>query len=147
MPGLDGQKMSKSYGNTIPLRELPEEVGKKIRAMPTDPARVRRNDPGNPEKCPVWEFHKVYSSVETRAWVWEGCTTAGIGCLDCKQPVIAAVLAEQAPIREGAEYWAARPAQLREIVESGALRARARAAETLEKVRSAMRLDHGRALL
>lgn len=147
MPGLDGQKMSKSYGNTIPLRELPEEVGKKIRAMPTDPARVRRNDPGNPEKCPVWEFHKVYSSAETRAWVWEGCTTAGIGCLDCKQPVITAVLDEQAPIRERAEYWAARPAQLREIVESGALRARARAAETLEKVRSAMRLDHGRALL
>ncbi len=146
MPGLDGQKMSKSYGNTIPLRELPEEVGKKIRAMPTDPARVRRNDPGNPEKCPVWEFHKVYSSAETRAWVWEGCTTAGIGCLDCKQPVITAVLDEQAPIRERAEYWAARPAQLREIVESGALRARARAAETLEKVHSAMRLDHGRAL-
>ena len=146
MPGLDGQKMSKSYGNTIPLRELPGEVGKKIRAMPTDPARVRRNDPGNPEKCPVWEFHKVYSSAETRAWVWEGCTTAGIGCLDCKQPVITAVLDEQAPIRERAEYWAARPARLREIVETGALRAKARAAETLGKVRSAMRLDHGRAL-
>ncbi|MHB8249059.1 MAG: tryptophan--tRNA ligase [Acidithiobacillus sp.] len=146
MPGLDGQKMSKSYGNTIPLRESPEEVGKKIRAMPTDPARVRRNDPGNPEKCPVWEFHQVYSSPETRAWVWEGCTTAEIGCLDCKEPVIAAVLAEQAPIRERAEYWAARPAQLREIVASGALRARARAEETLEKVRSAMHLDHGRAL-
>ncbi len=142
MPGLDGQKMSKSYGNTIPLREAPELVQKKIRTMPTDPARVMRTDPGTPEKCPVWGFHQVYSSVETQNWVRQGCTTASIGCLDCKQPVIAAVLAEQAPIRERAEYWAARPAQLREIAHSGAERARATAEQTMEKVRAAMGLAH-----
>ena len=102
MPGLDGQKMSKSYGNTISLREEPEAVTQKLKTMPTDPARVRRTDPGDPNKCPVWQFHQVYSADDVKAWVMQGCTTAGIGCLECKQPVIDAVLAEQAPIRERA---------------------------------------------
>ena len=142
MPGLDGQKMSKSYGNTIPLREAPEMVQKKIRTMPTDPARVARTDPGTPEKCPVWALHQIYSGLETQSWVRGGCTTANIGCLDCKQPLIEAVLAEQAPIRERAEYWAARPEQLQEIVHGGAQRARQRAEQTLERVRAAMGLTH-----
>src|SRR5438876_858679 len=98
LQGLDGQKMSKSYGNTISLREDPESVAKKIRTMPTDPARVKRSDPGNPEKCPVWELHKVYSDEERKKWVWQGCTTAGIGCLECKQPVIEAIQADLAPV-------------------------------------------------
>lgn len=143
MPGLDGQKMSKSYGNTIPLRAAPEEVQKKIRTMPTDPARVLRTDPGTPEKCPVWALHQVYSGLETQSWVRDGCITAGIGCLDCKRPLIEAVLAEQAPIRARAEYWAARPEQLREIAHGGAQRARQRAEQTLERVRAAMGLAHG----
>ncbi|MBU2767036.1 tryptophan--tRNA ligase, partial [Acidithiobacillus ferrivorans] len=143
MPGLDGQKMSKSYGNTIPLRAAPEVVQKKIRTMPTDPARVLRTDPGTPEKCPVWALHQVYSGPETQSWVRDGCITAGIGCLDCKLPLIEAVLVEQAPIRERAEYWAARPEQLREIAHAGAQRARQRAEQTLERVRAAMGLAHG----
>ena len=97
MPGLDGQKMSKSYNNTISLREDPASVIKKIRTMPTDPARVRRGDPGDPAKCPLWQFHLVYSTEETKKWAQEGCVSAGIGCLDCKQPVIDAILAEQKP--------------------------------------------------
>src|ERR687891_231274 len=99
MPGLDGQKMSKSYGNTISLREEPEVVARKVKTMPTDPARVKRTDPGNPEKCPVWDLHKIYSNDERKAWVTKGCTTAGIRCLECKQPVIDAINAELAPIR------------------------------------------------
>lgn len=145
MPGLDGQKMSKSYGNTIALREPPDLVEKKIRTMPTDPARVGRHDPGTPEKCPVWALHQVYSDAETQNWVRSGCTTAAIGCLDCKQPLITAVLAELAPIQEKAEYWAARPAQLQEIARAGAERARHRAEQTLDKVRAAMGLIHDQA--
>jgi tryptophanyl-tRNA synthetase len=99
MPGLDGQKMSKSYGNAIALREDPDSVAKKIRTMPTDPARVKRSDPGTPEKCPVWSLHLVYSDDARKQWVQKGCTTAGIGCLECKQPVIEAINAELAPIR------------------------------------------------
>ena len=105
--GLDGQKMSKSYGNTIMLREAPDEVTKKIRTMQTDPARVRRTDPGTPEVCPVWNLHQVYSNEETKQWAHNGCTTAGIGCLECKQPVIDAVNAELKPIRERAVRLAA----------------------------------------
>jgi len=139
-PGLDGQKMSKSYGNTIGLREDPEAVDAKIRTMPTDPARVRRTDPGTPEKCPVWELHRVYSDAETRAWAHEGCTTAGIGCIDCKGPVIDAVLAEQAPIRERAEALAADPDRVWRIVAEGNRQAAAIAEETLAEVRAAMGL-------
>ncbi len=140
MPGLDGQKMSKSYGNTIGLREDPEVVEKKLRTMPTDPARVRRSDPGDPEKCPVWEFHQIYSSQATREWVEAGCRSAGIGCLDCKQPVIEAVLAEQAPIRERAQEYIENPSVVRNIVGEGCEAAREVARETMEEVREAVGL-------
>jgi tryptophanyl-tRNA synthetase len=142
MPGLDGQKMSKSYGNTIALQEEPASVTQKIRTMPTDPARVRRTDPGDPGKCPVWQFHQVYSSEEVRSWVQTGCRNAGIGCLDCKQPVIDAVLAELEPIRERAAEYRARPESVRAVVAEGCEEARAVARETLEEVRHAMGLAY-----
>lgn len=140
MPGLDGQKMSKSYHNTIGLREDPRSVETKIKTMPTDPARVRRTDPGEPEKCPVWRFHQVYSSKETQAWVLQGCRTAGIGCLECKKPVIDAVLKEQAIIIERAEPYVKNPAWVQDIVKEGCKVARQRAGETLAEVREAMGL-------
>jgi tryptophanyl-tRNA synthetase len=142
VPGLDGQKMSKSYGNAIELREPPESVAKKIRTMPTDPARVKRSDPGNPERCPVWPLHKVYSDEARRKWVWEGCTTAGIGCLDCKQPVVDAVLAELAPIRERAQAYLDDPTLVRNVLADGCERARQLAAETMRDVREAMGLGY-----
>ena len=138
MPGLDGQKMSKSYGNTITLRESPESVARKIRTMPTDPARVRRSDPGDPERCPVWAFHDVYSDPARQAWVREGCTQARIGCLECKQPVIDAVVAELAPIRERAQRYAEDPTLVRSVLADGCERARRVAAETMREVREAM---------
>lgn len=142
MPGLDGRKMSKSYGNTIGLRDDPEEVEKKLRTMPTDPARVRRSDPGNPEKCPVWEFHKIYSDQKTRDWVWQGCTTAGIGCLECKQPVIESVLKELKPIRERAAEIDANPEMLRSVINQGCDAAREVARDTMDEVRQAMGLKY-----
>jgi len=142
VPGLDGQKMSKSYGNAIELREAPESVAKKIRTMPTDPARVKRSDPGNPERCPVWELHKIYSDEARRKWVWEGCTTAGIGCLDCKQPVVDAVLAELAPIRERAQAYLDDPTLVRNVLADGCERARQLAVETMRDVREAMGLGY-----
>jgi tryptophanyl-tRNA synthetase len=143
MPGLDGQKMSKSYGNTIALREDPETVTKKIRTMPTDPARVRRTDPGNPANCPVWQLHQVYSDDATRQWVTAGCTSAGIGCLECKQPVIDAVLAELAPIRERAKYYEDNPDQVRNILADGCEKAQELARDTMRDVREAMGLTFG----
>jgi tryptophanyl-tRNA synthetase len=143
MPGLDGQKMSKSYGNTISLREEPEAVAKKIRQMPTDPARVKRTDKGNPEKCPVWELHKVYSDEERRKWVVKGCTTAGIGCLECKQPVIDAINAELAPMRERAQPYLDDPTLVKNIAADGNEKARRLAAETMRDVREAMSLIYG----
>ena len=95
MPGMGGQKMSKSYNNSIAMREDPESVRKKVRTMPTDPARVRRTDPGDPARCPVWQLHLVYSDAPTQDWVDKGCKSAGIGCLECKQPVIDKILLEQ----------------------------------------------------
>jgi tryptophanyl-tRNA synthetase len=142
MPGLDGHKMSKSYNNTISLREDQDSVVKKIRTMPTDPARVRRNDPGEPERCPVWTFHQVYSPEPVRQWVQEGCRTAGIGCLECKQPVIDRVLEEQAPMRERARPYQEDPSLLRSIVADGCEKARALAGETMRDVREAMGLDY-----
>ncbi|MGH8398783.1 MAG: tryptophan--tRNA ligase [Gammaproteobacteria bacterium] len=142
MPGLDGRKMSKSYGNTISLREDPKEIEAKLRTMPTDPARVRRSDPGNPEKCPVWEFHKVYSDQATRDWVWKGCTTAGIGCLECKQPVIEAVLQELKPIRERAAEIEANPERVRSVINQGCEAARDVARDTMDDVRQAMGLKY-----
>jgi len=142
LPGLDGQKMSKSYDNTIGLREEAQSVTKKIRTMPTDPARVKRTDPGDPAKCPVWEFHLVYSDDKTRAWVEQGCRSAGIGCLECKQPVIDAVLAEQAPMRERAQKYLDDPTLVRNIVADGCEKARRLAHETMREVREAMGLSY-----
>ena len=140
MPGLDGQKMSKSYGNTIGLREDPQAVEKKLRTMPTDPARVRRTDPGDPLKCPVWDFHQIYSGEATRSWVMSGCRSAGIGCLECKQHVIEGVLAELAPIRERAQEFINNPNEVRRIIAEGCEQARAVAGETLQEVRQALGL-------
>ena len=142
LPGLDGDKMSKSRGNTVAMRDEPAVVTQKIRGMKTDPARARRTDPGTPEKCPVWDFHKVYSNAETQAWVQTGCTTAGIGCLDCKQPVIDAILREQQPWRERAETYLANPKQVHWIVEMGTERARTVARQTMKDVREAMGLNY-----
>jgi tryptophanyl-tRNA synthetase len=142
MPGLDGHKMSKSYDNTISLREDADAVTRKVRTMPTDPARVRRTDPGDPEKCPVWEFHRVYSDGPTRAWVEQGCRSAGIGCLQCKQPVIDAVLAEQAPMRERARQYEDDPTLVRSILADGCEKARDLAADTMREVRAAMGLAY-----
>jgi tryptophanyl-tRNA synthetase len=140
VPGLDGRKMSKSYGNTIELREEPESVTKKLRAMQTDPARVRRTDPGDPDKCPVWDLHKIYSDETTRKWAAEGCRSAGIGCLDCKQPVIEKIVAEVTEMRRRAQEYVENPELLRDIVAEGAEKAREAARETLEEVRRAMHL-------
>ncbi len=142
MPGLDGQKMSKSYGNFISLREEPADVDEKIRKMPTDPARVRRTDPGDPDKCPVWQLHEVYSSDTTKQWVQEGCRNAGIGCLDCKKPVIEAVQAELEPIRRRAEEHARNPDLVRSIIAEGCEDAREAARDTLDEVRQVMGLKY-----
>ena len=142
MPGLDGQKMSKSYGNAIALREEPEAVAKKIRTMPTDPARVKRSDPGNPDVCPVWPLHLVYSDAARKEWVRKGCTTAGIGCLECKQPVIDAVNAELAPIRERAQAYLDDPTLVKNILADGGDRARKLATETIRDVREAIGIHY-----
>ncbi len=141
-PGVDGQKMSKSYGNAIALREDSESVKRKLRTMQTDPARIRRSDPGNPDKCPVWQLHLVYSSESTREWANQGCRSAGIGCLDCKQPVIDAVLAELAPMRERAQKYLDDPTLVRNIVADGCDRAHKLARETMREVREAMGLAY-----
>ena len=142
MPGLDGQKMSKSYNNVITLREEPDGVSKKIRTMTTDPARVRRHDAGNPDVCPVFKLHEVYSDEDTRNWVREGCTSAGIGCIDCKNPLIDAVLEEQQPMRERAKQYEDNPDLVRGIVAEGCEKARQVAKATLEEVRAAMGLNY-----
>ncbi|MBI3523585.1 MAG: tryptophan--tRNA ligase [Betaproteobacteria bacterium] len=142
MPGLDGQKMSKSYGNTISLREDAGSVTKKISTMQTDPQRVRRSDPGDPAKCPVWQLHVIYSSDEVRQWVQKGCKSAGIGCLECKQPLIAAVLKEQEPMHERAQIYLDDPQLVRNIIADGCEKARKLAQETMRDVREAMGLDY-----
>ncbi|HZM43692.1 MAG TPA: tryptophan--tRNA ligase [Burkholderiales bacterium] len=142
MPGLDGQKMSKSYGNTIALREDPESIAEKVKRMPTDPARIKRNDPGDPEKCPVWQLHLVYSDEQRRNWVQNGCRSAGIGCLECKQPVIEGILAELKPIRERARPYLDDPTLVRNIIADGCEKARKLAQETLREVKQAMGLDY-----
>ena len=142
MPGLDGQKMSKSYNNTITLREDADSVAKKIRTMPTDPARVKRTDPGDPEKCPVWQLHLVYSDDDKKQWVQQGCKSARIGCLECKQPVIDAVIAEQHPMRERAQRYLDDPTLVRNIVADGCEKARKMAQETLRDVREVMGLGY-----
>ena len=142
MPGLDGQKMSKSYGNTISLREPPEQVEKKIKTMPTDPARVKRTDPGEPEKCPVWQLHQVYSDDEVKDWVQTGCRTAGIGCLDCKQPVIDAINKELKPVQQAVKEYEQDLGIVKSIVAEGSEIAREEARKTLTEVREAMGLDY-----
>jgi len=142
MPGLDGQKMSKSYHNTIALRDDPKEVAQRLRTMPTDPARVRRTDAGDPARCPVWQLHEVYSDDAVKEWVVAGCKSAGIGCLDCKQPVVDAVLAELSPIQERAREYAANPNLVRSIIAEGSEAARDVARDTMEEVREAMGISY-----
>jgi tryptophanyl-tRNA synthetase len=142
MPGLDGQKMSKSYGNTIALREDADSIRKKIRTMQTDPARVRRNDPGDPDKCPVWQFHQIYSSAEIQQWVQEGCRGASFGCLECKQPVIDGVLKEQEPMRERARMYEEDPQLVKNVIADGCEKARKLAQETMRDVREAIGLNY-----
>ena len=142
MPGLDGHKMSKSYANTIGLREDDESITRKIRTMPTDPARVKRKDPGNPEKCPVWELHLVYSDAQRKQWVRQGCRSAGIGCLECKQPVIESIQAELKPMRERAQRYLDDPTLARSIIADGCEKAQKLAEETMRDVRDVMGLNY-----
>ncbi len=142
MPGLDGQKMSKSYHNTISLRDTSAQIEKKILTMPTDPARVRRIDPGDPACCPVWQFHKVYSDDATQQWVQQGCRAASIGCVDCKRPVIDAIGKELAPIQESIEAYSSDLGSVRRIVTEGSEKARDEAQKTLSDVRDAMGLEY-----
>jgi tryptophanyl-tRNA synthetase len=142
LTGLDGQKMSKSYGNSISLRETQDSLNKKVRTMPTDPARVRRTDAGDPARCPVWQLHQVYSDSDTREWVVKGCTTAGIGCLECKQPVIEAIWKEQEPMHERAQPYLDEPSLVRAIIADGCDAARKLAQETMRDVREAMGLGY-----
>jgi tryptophanyl-tRNA synthetase len=142
MPGLDGQKMSKSYNNTISLREPADQIAKKIKTMPTDPARIRRTDPGDPAKCPVWQLHEIYSNTATQEWVQQGCKNATIGCIECKGPVIEGVLAELKPIQERAAQYAEDPTLVKNIVAEGCEKARKLARETMRDVRDAMGLNY-----
>jgi len=142
MPGLDGQKMSKSYGNTIALREPESSLAEKIKRMPTDTNRVRRTDPGNPDLCPVWQLHEIYANDDQKQWVQTGCRSASIGCLDCKGPLIDAIAAELKPIREHAESLSEHPEDVRRIIEDGNEAAREVARDTLVEVRTAMGLAY-----
>jgi tryptophanyl-tRNA synthetase len=140
--GLDGQKMSKSYDNTISLRESPASVEEKIKTMQTDTNRVRREDPGDPGRCPVWNLHEVYSNDEVKDWVQTGCRSAGIGCLDCKGPLIDSILKEQSPIRERAREYQEDTETVRGIISEGSEAARGIARETIREVRQAMGLEY-----
>lgn len=142
MPGLDGQKMSKSYHNTITLRESPADVEKKILTMPTDPARVKRTDVGEPERCPLWKFHKIYSNTEVQEWVQTGCRTAGIGCIECKRPVIDAIQQELAPIQYEIKEYESDLGSVKRIVAEGSEQARDEAQKTLEDIREAMGINY-----
>ncbi len=142
LPGLDGRKMSKSYGNSIAIREDAESIEKKVRSMPTDPARVKRSDAGDPAKCPVWQFHLVYSDEARKQWVTQGCTTAGIGCIECKKTVSDAILVEQQPMLARAKPYVDNPNVVREIVDAGCTRARKVAQDTMYHVRSAIGLNY-----
>lgn len=142
MPGIDGQKMSKSYGNTIMLRETPAEVEKKILTMPTDPARVKRSDPGNPDKCPVWQLHAVYSKEDVKDWVQTGCRTAGIGCVDCKRPIVDSIHQTLKPIQDSIADYESDMSMVERIVSEGSEAAREEGAKTLSTVRQVMGLDY-----
>jgi tryptophanyl-tRNA synthetase len=140
LPGTDGRKMSKSYGNTIMLTDPEPDIRSKLKTMVTDPARIRRTDPGNPDKCPVGDLHKIFSSQQTLAKVYEGCTTAGIGCIECKGWVADAIVEHLAPIQQRRAHFEQRPALVTEILAAGNQRAQARAEQTMREVRSAMGL-------
>jgi Tryptophanyl-tRNA synthetase len=140
--GLDGRKMSKSYGNTIGLREDPDELARKLKTMQTDPARVRRTDPGDPDKCPVWDLHKLYSGPDTQAWAAHGCRTAGIGCLECKKPVIERIVEEVTGMRQRAQEYEDNPELVRGIIAEGCEKAREVAGQTLDDVKQAMGLTY-----
>ena len=142
MPGLDGQKMSKSYENMISLRDEPEVITQKIKKMPTDPARIKLSDPGDPNKCPVWQMHQIYSPEDTLDWVVEGCTKAKIGCIECKRPVIDSVISELGPIQERIAKYQSNPNLIQEIIFDGSERARSVAKNTLEEVRDAMGITY-----
>ena len=142
LPGLDGFKMSKSYGNTISMRENPDSLVTKLKKMPTDPARVKRDDPGDPEKCPVWSLHKVYSSEQALDWVKEGCVTASIGCLECKKPLIESILSEQKDFKEKAKPYEEDIGVVKNIVSDGCEKARELAKNTMRDVRECMGLDY-----
>ncbi len=140
VPGLDGRKMSKSYDNAISLREPPKDVERKVRTMATDPARKRRNDPGDPDKCPVFALHEVYSTTDVRTWAATGCRAASIGCIDCKGPLIDAINQEQVPFMERAKQFEDNPDLVRKILLEGSEKAREEARETLDEVKAAMGL-------
>jgi len=142
MPGLDGQKMSKSYENMISLRDEPEVITQKIKKMPTDPARIKLSDPGDPNKCPVWQMHQIYSPKDTLDWVVEGCTKAKIGCIECKGPVIDSAISELQPIQERIAKYQSNPNLIQEIIFDGSERARSVAKNTLEEVRDAMGITY-----
>ncbi len=142
LPGLDGRKMSKSYGNAIGIREDAASIEKKIKAMPTDPARVKLTDKGDPIKCPVWQFHLVYSDDSRKKWVTEGCTSASIGCIECKKTVSDAILQEQQPMLDRATPYVLNPQRVREIVDNGCHKAQAVARGTMHDVRKAMGLNY-----
>jgi tryptophanyl-tRNA synthetase len=140
--GLDGQKMSKSYNNIIALRDDPNRVEASLRSMPTDPARVRRTDPGDPDKCPVWQLHLLYTGDDVKQWIQDGCRSAGIGCLECKKPLIDAILTEQAAMEDRARPYVEDPTLVRNIIADGCEKAREIADETLEEVRRSMGLEY-----
>jgi len=142
IPGTDGRKMSKSYGNAIYIKDDPETVRQKIRPMVTDPARKRRTDPGDPEVCPVFDLHRAFSTAQTRAWAAEGCRTAGIGCLDCKGKLIEHMLERLASVHARRPEYASRPDTVHDILFEGSKRARAVAQATMEEVRAAMKIDY-----
>jgi tryptophanyl-tRNA synthetase len=140
VPGTDGRKMSKSYGNTIDLADTPETITKKVRPMMTDPARKRRTDPGNPDVCPVFDLHRNFTPDADREWAAAGCRTAGIGCLDCKDALLRHMLPALEPIRERREKFAERPQEIVDVLHAGSDRARAVARRTMEDVRGAVHL-------
>jgi len=142
IPGLDGQKMSKSYENMISLRDEPKVITQKIKKMPTDPARIKLSDPGDPNKCPVWQMHQIYSPQDTLDWVVEGCTKAKIGCIECKGPVIDSVISELGPMQERIAKYQSNPNLIQEIIFDGSERARSVAKNTLEEVRDAMGITY-----
>src|ERR1700690_3508808 len=143
LPGTDGRKMSKSYGNTIMLADPEPVVRQKLKTMVTDPARVRRTDPGNPDVCPVGDLHKIFSSKETMAKVNEGCRSAGIGCIECKGWAADALVKLLNPIQERRRKYEEKPRDAWDILEAGAEKARKAAAETMDGVRAAMGMSMG----